>query len=415
MTVGARSLNPFRVLKTHRNFRLFWIGQTLSLIGSWMQTMALGWLALELSNSALVVGLVASVGAIPIVLLSMHAGAFVDRSDRLRLVRITQSIFLAEAVILWGVTRLGVVTIPILLLMAVIQGCCSAVEIPARQSMIIQLVGRDDLQPAIALNSSGFNLARIVGPAIGGVVIHHLGIGWCFGLNAISYLAVLWGLLLIRLPIALDAHPSLGFADTLRDATRNAADGVRHLMQRGPVRDLLALVTVGAVVAGPFLTLMPVMARDRLHLGADGYGGLLTSVGIGGLIGALAVAGPASHWRRGRTLTVTSLLFPIFLLAFACTTTTWAASALLVMTGVAMIIFNALANGVLQTLVAESYRGRLMALYSLLYVGMSQAVGALLVGGLARVIGVAPAIGVCAVATLAFATWTARTSRLRAL
>jgi len=415
MTVGARSLNPFRVLKTHRNFRLFWIGQTLSLIGSWMQTMALGWLALELSNSALIVGLVASVGAIPIVLFSMHAGAFVDRSDRLRLVRITQSIFLAEALILWGVTRLGVVTIPILLLMAVVQGCCSAVEIPARQSMIIQLVGRDDLQPAIALNSSGFNLARIIGPAIGGVVIHNFGIGWCFALNAVSYLAVLWGLLLIRLPAATAAYESLGLADALRDATRNAADGVRHLMQRGPERDLLALVTVGAVVAGPFLTLMPVMARDRLHLGADGYGGLLTSVGIGGLIGALAVAGPASHWRRGRTLTVTSLLFPVFLLAFACTSNSWVASALLVMTGVAMIMFNALANGVLQMLVAEEYRGRLMALYSLLYVGMSQAVGALLVGGLARIIGVASAIGVCAIATLAFAAWTARRSNLRAL
>ncbi len=394
---------------------MFWIGQTLSLVGSWMQTMALGWLALELSNSALIVGLVASVGAIPIVLFSMHAGAFVDRSDRLRLVRITQSIFLAEALVLWGVTRLGVVTIPILLLIAVIQGCCSAVEIPARQSMIIQLVGRDDLQPAIALNSSGFNLARIIGPAIGGVVIHRFGIGWCFGLNAISFLAVLWGLLLIRLPESAEHFAMLGLADALREATRNAADGLRHLTQRGPVRDLLALVTVGAVVAGPFLTLMPVMARDRLHLGADGYGGLLTSVGIGGLIGALAVAGPASHWRRGRTLTVTSLVFPIFLFAFACTTNTWAASALLVFTGVAMIIFNALANGMLQLLVAEAYRGRLMALYSLLYVGMSQALGALLVGGLARVVGVASAIGICAIATLSFAVWTARTSTLRSL
>ena len=197
-SLGSR--NPFRVLKTHRNFRIFWIGQTLSLIGSWMQTMALGWLSLELSNSAFVVGLVASVGAIPIVLFSMHAGAFVDRSDRLRLVRITQAVFLVDALVLATVNWLGLVTIPLLLFLAFVQGICSAVEIPARQSMIIQLVGRDDLQPAIALNSSGFNLARVIGPAIGGLVIHRFGIAWCFALNAVSYLAVLWGLLRIRLP-----------------------------------------------------------------------------------------------------------------------------------------------------------------------------------------------------------------------
>jgi len=162
MTVGARSLNPFRDLRTHRNCRLFWIGQTPSLIGSCMQTMALGGLSLELSDSALVVGAVASVGAVPIVLFSMHAGAFVDRSNRLRLVRITPSIFLVQALVLWGVTWLGLVTVPMLWAMAKVQGLCSAVEIPARQSTIIQLVGRDHLPPAIALNSSGFNRAPII-------------------------------------------------------------------------------------------------------------------------------------------------------------------------------------------------------------------------------------------------------------
>ena len=136
MSTVPRSRNPFRVLKTHRNFRIFWIGQTLSLIGSWMQTMALGWLSLELSNSAFIVGLVASVGAIPIVLFSMHAGAFVDRSDRLRLVQITQAVFLVEALVLAIVNWLGLVTIPLLVFLAFVQGICSAVEIPARQSMI---------------------------------------------------------------------------------------------------------------------------------------------------------------------------------------------------------------------------------------------------------------------------------------
>lgn len=413
MTVGARSLNPFRVLRTHRNFRLFWIGQTLSLIGSWMQTMALGWLSLELSNSAFVVGVVASAGAIPIVIFSMHAGAFVDRSDRLKLVRITQTIFLLQALVLWGLTAAGMVTVPMLILLAAVQGLCSAVEIPSRQSMIIQLVGREDLQPAIALNSSGFNLARVIGPAIGGIVIHQLGIGWCFGLNALSFVAVLWGLFLIKLPAAAHEHlPWLGVADALRVSTRAAGDGLRYFMQRGPTRDLLVLVTVGALFAGPFLTLMPVVARDRLGLAADGYGGLLASVGIGGLIGALTLAGPAAHWKRGHVLTAASLAFPILLVAFAASRTPLVANVLLVFTGVTMIMFNSLGNGVLQLLVAEQYRGRLMALYSLLYVGVSSAIGAPLIGAAARAWGVEWAIGGSAVVTLLYALWTARSSVL---
>ncbi len=417
MTVGARSLNPFRVLRTHRNFRLFWIGQTLSLIGSWMQTMALGWLSLELSDSALVVGAVASIGALPIVLFSMHAGAFVDRSDRLRIVKITQTIFLLQAVVLWGVTALGLVTVPMLLALAVVQGLCSAVEIPARQSMIIQLVGRADLQPAIALNSSGFNLARVVGPAIGGFVIHRFGIGWCFALNAVSFVAVLWGLFRIRIAdgMATVPLPWLGLADTVRETTARVGEALRHFAEPGPVRDLLVLVTVGAVLCGPFLTLMPVMARDRLGLGADGYGGLLTSVGIGGLIGALTIAGPASHWRRGRVLTIASLIFPALLIAFACTRSALVANALLIVTGSAMIMFNSLSNGILQLLVAEQYRGRLMAFYSLVFVGLSSALGALLVGAAARTFGVAWAIGASAAVTLGYAIWTARTSVLAEL
>ena len=194
----STSSNPFRILRRHRHYRIFWVGQTLSLMGSWMQTMAVGWLSLELSNSAFVVGLVASIGALPIVLFSMHAGALVDRGNRFRIVQITQAVFLVQAVLLWLVTLTAVVSIPLLLGLQFLQGLITAVEIPARQSMVIQLVGRDDLQPAIALNSSGFNLARVIGPAIGGAVIGTLGIAWCFGLNAVSFGFVLWGLWRIR-------------------------------------------------------------------------------------------------------------------------------------------------------------------------------------------------------------------------
>ena len=374
----------------------------MSQVGSWMQTMAVGWLSLQLSDSAFVVGLVASVGAIPIVLFSMHAGAFVDHGDKLRLVRVTQSILLAQAAALWLVTITGHVSIPLLLVLAFVQGLCSAVEIPARQSMIIQLVGRDDLQPAIALNSSGFNLARVVGPAIGGLVIARFGIAWCFGLNALSFVAVLWGLLRIKLPEAAIANTVrltvTGVHELLERSTAGAAEGLRHLAKPGPVRDLLALVTAGAVLGGPFLTIMPVIARDQLGLGAGGYGTLLATVGVGGLLGALLVAGPISHApNKGRVLMTAAVAFPTLLLGFAYTTTLAMAYAVLFATGMAMITFNSLSNGVLQLLVEEKYRGRLMAFYSLVFVGLSQAVGSFAIGALARAITAPHAIACSAV------------------
>lgn len=462
----ARRSDPFRVLRTHRNFRLFWTGQTASLIGTWMQTMAVGWLSLELSNSAFVVGLVASMGALPIVLFSMHAGALVDRGDKLRIVRITQTLFLLQALVLFAVTLSGHVTVGLLLALSLVQGVLSAVEIPARQSLIIQLVGREDLQPAIALNSSGFNLARVVGPAVGGAVIGKLGIAWCFGLNALSFGWVLWGLARIGTanrdsggsaaagfetangdsaapeafaPEAIGAEASTAgtavgaavgasgvvasghagfrregsrgwpfrnalsangyrsFQTILRQTSADAWDGLRYLSLPGPVRELLLLVTIGAILGGPFIALMPVVAREQLGLGAQGYGALLAMVGIGGLIGALLVAGPVSHKpHKGRVLIGAALAFPLLLLAFALTRTPWLAYALLLLTGMAMIMFNSLSNGVLQLLVDERYRGRLMAFYSLVFVGLSQAVGALALGALARMLGGGPAIALCA-------------------
>ena len=377
----------------------------MSLVGSWMQAMAVGWLSLQLSDSVFVVGLVASVGAVPIVLFSMHAGAFVDHGDKLRIVRVTQSIFLAQAAVLWLVTITGHVSIPILLVLAFVQGLCSAVEIPARQSMIIQLVGRDDLQPAIALNASGFNLARVVGPAIGGLVIAQFGIAWCFGVNALSFVAVLWGLMLVKLPVpALAGTVRLtvtGVHELIERSSAGAAEGLRHLAKPGPVRDLLALVTVGAVLGGPFLTLMPVIARDQLGLGAGGYGTLLATVGVGGLLGALLVAGPISHAaNKGRTLMMAGLAFPALMLGFAYTTTLPMVYVVLFAIGMAMITFNALSNGVLQLLVQEQYRGRLMAFYSLVFMGLSQAVGSFAIGALARVVSAPHAIALSAVVLL---------------
>lgn len=369
-----------------------------------MQTMALGWLSLELSDSVFVVGLVASAGALPVVLLSMHAGALVDRMDRLRVVRATQALFLAQALVLWLLSATGHATIATLLVLAFVQGVASAIEVPARQSLIIQLVGRDDLQSAIALNSSGFNLARIIGPAIGGLVIHRFGISWCFGLNALSFVAVLWGLFRIRLADEVSNLGGTGMREVFSHATRGAVEGLRHLDQPGVVRDLLGLVTAGAIFCAPFITLMPVIARDRLGLNASGYGQLLASLGVGGLVGALTMAGPASHWHRGQLMRTTGLLFPALVIALALTTHVRVAEGILFAIGVTMIMFNSLTNGILQLRVPEEFRGRLMAFYSLVFVGLSQVVGAFAAGAVARAVGVEWAVGGAAFLSLVYAT-----------
>ena len=395
------AVNPFRTLARHRNFRLFWIGQTLSLVGTWMQTMAQGWLALELTDNAFLVGLVASVGALPILLLSFPAGVWVDRTDRLRLVRWMQALMGAEAVALWLLTLTGHVTIGWLLALAFCQGACSAFEIPARQSLIIDLVGRDDLAEAIALNSSGFNLARIVGPAVGAAVIGRLGIAWCFGLNAASYLAVLAGLFLIRLPRRLQAAPTT-------TAREGLAEGFRYMWRTPAVRTLMTVVLVFAVFGTPYLTLMPVVARDVLHLGPDGYGVLLAAVGVGGLAGALGLAAAGRRVRQARLLVWASVAFALLLVAFALVRRAWVAEAVLLATGCTMILNGAVANGLLQAMVPDALRGRLMAAYSFVVVGMAQVVGALVGGAVARLAGPDWAIGGGGVVMLSYAVWTFR-------
>ncbi|MGZ8379444.1 MAG: MFS transporter [Gemmatirosa sp.] len=393
-------MNPFRTLVRHRNFRLFWIGQTLSLVGTWMQTMAQGWLALELTNNAFLVGLVASVGSLPILLLSFVAGVYVDRVDRLRLVVLMQALMLAEATTLWLLTVTGHVTIEAILALAFVYGVCSAFEIPARQSLIIDLVGREDLSEAIALNSSGFNLARIVGPAIGALVIAAFGIAWCFGANALSYVAVLIGLLRIRLPRVERPRPTSSALEGLRE-------GFAYMWHTPIVRTLMGVVLVFSVMGTPYLILMPVTARDRLGLDADGYGVLLAAVGVGGLAGALFLAAVGPRVPRGRLLVGSSFAFSVLLFAFAFVREAWMALPLLLAIGFAMILNGALSNALLQAIVPDALRGRLMAAYSFVVVGMAQVVGALIGGAVARAIGVDWAIGGGAVLMLAYALWVA--------
>ena len=375
------SLNPFSVLVRHRNFRLFWIGQTLSLIGSWMQTMAQGWLALELSNSAFIVGLVAAAGSLPVVLFSFHAGVLADRYERLRLVKVCQVLLGLEATALFIFTYTHHISIGWLLVMASVQGIVSSVEIPSRQSLVIELAGREDLPQAIALNSSGFNLARIVGPAIGALVIAQFGIAWAFGVNALSYITVLIGLFLIRI------NPWRPSAQLVRPL-----DGIResiaYMRDTPTVAELMKLITVYSILGIPYLSLMPVFARDRLGLDASGYGLLLACVGIGGLAGALAIAASAARQAGAKTLKVATIGYPVILLALAYTRSAHVAYALLLIAGAAMIANGAVSNTMLQHSVPDALRGRIMAAYSFVVVGLAQTIGSLSAGVVARAVGV---------------------------
>ena len=397
--------NPFRALTQHKNFRLFWFGQTLSLVGSWMQTMAQGWLALELSNSPLVVGLVAAAASLPIVLLSIAAGVIVDRSDKLRLVTIAQTLLLIEATALWWFTWSGRITIPWLVTLAAIAGVVQAFEIPARQSLVIELVGREHLRSAIALNSTGFNLGRIVGPSLAALVIARAGIAWCFAVNGLSYLAVLIGLVLIRLPpqtriseAALETPPLEGIRE-----------GIRYIRETPLVRALIRLIAVYAVLGAPYLSLMPVVARDMLGLGPGGYGLLLACVGIGGLAGALWLAGRGDLERgRGQLLAQGSFAFASLLIAFSFIRSAHVAYGFLLAIGFTMIVNNAVSNVLLQHMVPDDMRGRIMAAYSFIVVGLSQTIGAFGAGAVAKVVGVQWAIGGAAAVMLAYAIWAFR-------
>jgi MFS family permease len=388
------------VLVRHRNFRLFWLGQTGSLIGTWMQSVALGWLALQLSNSAFIVGVVSAAGSFPVLMLTLYAGVVADRQQKLRVVKITQTLLLVEAALLWWFDWSGHMTIPWLVGLALLGGVFTAFDIPARQSLIIELVGREDVVDAIALNSSGFNLARIIGPSIAAIVISQFGLAWCFALNAVSYLLVLIGLFMIRLP-------PWARAESLGSPIEGLLEGLRFMVRTREVALLMGLVGVYAIFGIPYLVLMPVIARDTLHSGAQGYGILLAAVGVGAIVGAVSLATAGQAVRRGRLLTVATFSFATFLVLFSLSRSLWLSSALLVVVGLTMILNNALANGLLQTIAPDELRGRVMSAYAFVYVGMGP-IGSLLSGTMASIIGAPAAIAAGAVVLLIFAWWAFR-------
>lgn len=402
------SPTPFPALR-HRNFRLFFLGQTTSLVGTWMQSVAQGWLVLQLTNSAYYVGLVSALGSLPVLLVSLPAGVFADRSNKRRVVVATQALALVQALVLAALIWMHRVELWHVAAAAVFLGLVNAVDIPTRQSLIFDLVGKDDLMNAIALNSSAFNAARIVGPAIGGILIGGVGIAACFFLNGVSYVAVIAGLLAMRLP-AWSPPPLAG------DGLTRFREGARFILGDRATRALVLNTALLSIFGFPYLVLMPVFARDVLHVGAAGLGFLMASVGIGAVVAALGVATFGSRLPKGRLLVWGGPAFGLAIAAFALTPWVPLAVAILVVSGGAMIANNAVTNTLLQTIVPDGLRGRVMGAYTFVFVGMAP-LGAYQAGWLAGRVGVQVAVAagglVCALASLALWRLVPEVPRLR--
>jgi MFS family permease len=362
-----------------------------------MQSVGQGWLALELTNSAFLVGVVAAAGSFPVLLLSLYGGVIADRHSKLRIVIICQALLLIEAAALWWFTWSGHINIHWLLILTTLGGVISAFEIPARQSLIVELVAREDLVDAIALNSGGFNLARIIGPSIAAIVLAKLGLAWCFGVNALSYLAVLGSLARIKLPAWTPVQHLVSPYEQLKQ-------GLRYIRSSRSVSGLMGVIGIFSIFGFQYLSMMPVVARDVLHTGASGYGFLLTFVGIGALTGALSLAGLGGRIRRGRLFNATAYAFAGLTILFSLVRHIHLAAFVLLFLGLTMLVNGALANGILQSVVPDELRGRVMATYVFVYVGFTP-IGSFIAGAMARFVGVQWAIFSGGVVMLVYSLW----------
>lgn len=376
----------------HRNFRLFWFGQLLSLTGTWMQSTAQGWLVLELTDSELWLGLVTAAGSLPVLLFTLYAGVIADRHDKRRIILAAQAAALALALAMAVLTDRGWITVQWILLLVLLLGTANAFEVPTRQSFFVELVGKQDLTNAIALNSAAFNLTRILGPAVAGFLIGSVGIAAAFYLNAVSYLAVIAGLLLIRLP-------RVRRPPRTESVRANLCEGFAWLRAHRLARTLVGLIAAFSILAFPYAMLLPVFARDVLRVGAPGLGALLSATGAGALAGGLALAAIGGRVRRGPLLMGASLAFALLVAGFALSRSFALSLALLAAAGFAMILNNATTNALLQSLVPDELRGRVMGVYVFMFLGMTP-LGSLQAGALARWLGAPAALALGALALL---------------
>ncbi len=364
----------------HRNFRLYFIGQTVSLVGTWMQRIAVGWLVYRLTDSAFLLGLVGFAGQIPIFVLAPFAGVLADRWDRHRLLILTQALAMIQAFVLSYLVLTGTVMIWHIIILSLILGIVTAFDIPVRQSFVIEMIEeKADLGNAIALNSSMVNGARLVGPTAAGLLIATVGEGMCFVINGLSYLAVIASLVLMRLAAKdVRALSSRAWHDLI--------EGARYAYGFEPIRAIILLLGLASLVGMPYVVLMPVFAKDVLHGGPSALGFLMGGSGIGALAGALYLASRNSVLGLGKMLPISTGVFGVGLMAFASSRNFLLSLAMMTVVGFGQMVQLAASNTLLQTMVDDHQRGRVMGFYTAAFVGMAP-IGSLLAGAFAGVIG----------------------------
>jgi len=356
----------------YRNFQLFFGGQLISLIGTWMQNVAQAWLVYKLTGSSVLLGLVSFSSQIPVFLMSPLGGIVADRFRRRRVVIGTQTAAMLLALVLAALTLTGAVQVWHVVVLSALLGVVNAFDIPARQAFFVEMVGREDLINAIALNSSMFNASRVIGPAVAGILVAAVGEGWCFFANGVSYIAVIAGLLLMtvddRKPVKRQASP---LADVI--------EGFRFVIGSPPIHHLLILLGILSATGMPFAVLMPIFADRILHGGAKGLGILMGASGVGALAGALLLASRQTVKGLGRWVAIAAGSFGASLIAFAVSRSFWTSCALLLPVGFAMMVEMGSSNTLIQTMSPDHLRGRVMSVYSMMFMGMAP-LGAVLSG-----------------------------------
>ncbi len=388
--------NVFRALK-HRNFQLFISGQLVSLTGTWMQMVAQSWLVYRLTGSVVLLGLIGFASQFPVFLMAPLGGVVADRHDRRRILITTQTLSMTVAFVLAGLTISGAVQVWHLFVIAGCFGTINAFDIPGRQAFVPDMVGRVDLINAIALNSSMFNGARIVGPAVAGVLVAIIGEGWCFFANAASFIAVIAGLLCMRLPPVVRRRSGT--------ALHNIVEGFRFTSRTAPIRELLLLLGMMSLLGMPYAVLMPIFAEQILGGDSATLGYLMGASGVGALLGALVLAAREEVFGLGRWVAIAAAGFGVSLILFSQSERFWLSILLLVPVGFTMMIQMAASNTLIQAMVPNEMRGRVMSVYSMTFMGMAP-IGSLLSGFVAGVAGAPTTVALggaaCVLAAAAF-------------
>ncbi|MGH7731813.1 MAG: MFS transporter [Candidatus Eiseniibacteriota bacterium] len=382
---------------THRNFRLFWLGQLVSLVGTWMQSVAQGWLMHRLTGSAFMLGLLGFAQFLPVMLLTLWAGVVADRMDKRRLILTTQTLMLCQSVALATVVSLGVVQPWMVIGLALVFGTVNAFDLPARQSFLIEMVGKEDLPNAIALSSAAFNGARVLGPAVAGLVMAGAGEGACFWINSFTYLTVI-GVLL-----RMDVTPRVA-EDSGRSTLATLREGVDYALGLPAIRNLLLLLGVTAGLGFQYMVLLPVYARDILRANEQGYGLMVSAFGLGSLLSAVVMTRRLDRWGLRRNLLIGLASGGVGMGVFAWSRAMPLTLAMGFLAGFGLILYVASTNTLLQLTTENRFRGRIMSLYTFMFIGTAP-IGALLLGGIAQRWGAPAATTVSGLVLLGGALW----------